>query len=378
MSHSTTSSASDVAVETRSAAAPTFHALKVVDVRKETEEATSLAFEVPCALASDYSFIQGQYLTLKSQISGEELRRPYSICCGLDEGELRVAVKKLPGGRFSGFVNDAVQPGDMIDVMTPMGNFHVPITPDQAKHYVGFAGGSGITPFMSIIKTVLAREPDSRFTLFYGNRGFDTIMFRDALADLKDIYLGRLRVFHILSDDIPDLPLFGGMLNDDKIRELSGKLIDVDQVDTFFICGPGPMMEAARTVLKDCGAEDARVKLEVFGTPAPHASALRSNEPEVFDDRTSEVTIVLNGNATKIAVPYEGTSVLDAALDRKLDLPFACKGGVCCTCKAKLVEGEVRMDVNYGLEPGEIEAGYILTCQSHPLTETLVVDYDDR
>ena len=360
------------------AAVPVFHALTVRDVRKETDEATSLAFEVPAELKDAYSFIQGQYLTLKADIDGEELRRPYSICCGLDEGELRVAVKKLPGGRFSGFVNGDVKPGDVIDVMTPMGNFHVPIEPDRARRYVGFAGGSGITPFMSIIKTVLAREPHSEFTLFYGNRSFDTIMFREALADLKDRYLGRLRVFHVLSDDIPELPLFGGLLDQDKINELSSKLIDLEAVDTFFICGPGPMMEAAKTVLRERGVDDAKVKLEVFGTPAPHAGALRKDDPVEADGRTSEVTVILNGNRTKIAVPFQGTAVLDAALERKLDLPFACKGGVCCTCKAKLVEGEVSMDVNYGLEPDEIEAGYILTCQSHPLTEKLVVDYDDR
>ena len=371
---SITSSASDV----KPSAVPVFHALTVRDVRKETDEATSLAFDVPAELKDDYSFIQGQYLTLKAEIGGEELRRPYSICCGIDEGELRVAVKQLPGGRFSGFVNGHVKPGDVIDVMTPMGNFHVPIEPDRAKRYVGFAGGSGITPFMSIIKTVLAREPEAEFTLFYGNRGFDTIMFRDALADLKDRYLGRLRVFHVLSDDVPELPLFGGLLDQDKIGELASKLIDLDATDTFFICGPGPMMEAAKTVLKERGVDDARVKLEVFGTPAPHAGALRTDEPVASDGRTSEVTVILNGNRTRIAVPFSGMPVLDAALERKLDLPFACKGGVCCTCKAKLVEGEVSMDVNYGLEPDEIEAGYILTCQSHPLTEKLVVDYDDR
>ena len=306
--------------------APRFHALKVVDVRRETDEATSLAFEVPCELKADYSFVQGQYLTLKSEIEGQELRRPYSICTGLDDGELRVAVKKLPGGRFSSFVNDYVSPGDLIDVMTPMGNFHVPLAPDAERHYVGFAGGSGITPFMSIIRTVLAREPQSRFTLFYGNRSFDTIMFRDALADLKDVYLDRLRVFHILSDDIPEIPLFGGLLDEDKIRELSGALIDVGDIHTFFICGPGPMMEAAKTVLSDLEVEPGRIKLEVFGTPAPHAGALRQDEPEVIDDRVSEVIVVLNGNATRIAVPYEGTAVLDAALDRKLDLPVRLQG----------------------------------------------------
>jgi ring-1,2-phenylacetyl-CoA epoxidase subunit PaaE len=359
-------------------AVPQFHALKIIDVRAETPEATSLAFEVPPELEAAYAYVQGQYLTLKADVAGEDLRRPYSICSGVGEGELRVAVKRLPGGRFSNFVNDAARPGDTIDVMTPIGNFYVPTDATAQRHYVGIAGGSGITPFMSIVKTVLAREPGSTFTLFYGNRSGATIMFRDTLGDLKDRYMGRLRVFHVLSDEVPETPLFAGLLDEAKIRELLGSLVDVRDVDHFFICGPGPMMDAARKVLSEAGVADARVKLEIFGTPPPHASAQPKAMNGADTGRMAQVAVLLHGRRTDVTVPFEGTSVLDAALARNLDLPFACKGGVCCTCKAKLVEGEVRMDVHYGLEPEEVAAGYILTCQSHPVTDRLVVDYDDR
>ncbi len=359
-------------------AAPQFHSLKVIDVRKETDEATSLAFEVPCGLGEAYTYSQGQYLTLRADIGGEDLRRPYSICSGVDDAELRVAVKRLPGGRFSNFVNDDVTTGDMVDVMTPLGNFYVPVDADAERNYVGFAGGSGITPFMSIIKTVLRHEPKSTFTLFYGNRTISSVMFREALGELKDRYMGRLRLFHVLSDEVPETELFAGLLNAEKISELLDSLVDVAATDHFFICGPGPMMEAADAELKSRGVDAKRIKLEVFGTPAPHASA----QPKAANGKdtgpAAKVGVILNGVRTDVAVPFEGTSVLDAALERNLDLPFACKGGVCCTCKAKLVEGEVRMDINYGLEPEEVEAGYILTCQSHPVTDTLIVDYDDR
>jgi len=357
---------------------PQFHPLKVREVRRETDEATSVAFDVPDDLADDYRFIQGQYLTLRADVNGEDLRRPYSICTGLDDGELRVAVKRLPGGRFSNHVNDTLAPGDEIDVMTPMGTFHVPLDADRGRNYVGIAGGSGITPFMSIIATVLAREPKSTFTLFYGNRTIASIMFRTALGDLKDRFMGRLRVYHILSDETPETSLFAGLLDGAKIRELLDGLVDVERVDHFFICGPEPMMDAAREVLTQLDVGDERIKLELFGTPAPHAGAVRVPTNGADIGPAADVDILLNGVRTKVRVPREGASVLDAALARNLDLPFACKGGVCCTCKARLLEGEVRMDVSYGLEPDEMEAGYILTCQSHPVTDKLVVDYDDR
>mgnify|MGYP002713048268 CR=1 FL=1 len=351
---------------------PQFHPLKVADVRPVTDEAMSIAFHVPEDLRAAYRFVQGQYLTLKAEIGGEELRRSYSICSGLDEGELRVAVKRVPDGRFSNYANEAIKPGDVIEVMTPAGNFHTPIEPETARHYVGFAGGSGITPFMSIIKTILKREPKSQFTLFYGNRGIRQIMFREELEDLKDAYLGRFRLFHILSDERPDVPLFSGLLDAAKTGELLDRLIDMETVDTFYICGPGPMMDAVRAALNERAIDERRQKYELFGTPPPQAGARKVTHA----GKAAEVTVILHGNRTTFQMPEGTQSVLEAALAENLELPFSCKGGVCCTCKARLLEGNVEMDVNYGLEPDELEEGFILTCQSHPKSGRLVVDFD--
>lgn len=353
-----------------------FHALQVGDVRQETDDATSIAFEVPGDLADEYQFTPGQYLTLKATIDGHELRRPYSICSGLGEGELRVAVKRIPDGRFSRFANEAIRTGDMIDVMTPTGRFCLDFDADAQRHYVGLAGGSGITPFMSIIKSVLEAEPDSRFTLFYGNRTVGGIIFRDELEDLKDRYLGRLRLFHVLSDETRDVDLLSGLMTQDKIAALLSKLIDVERVDRFLICGPGPMIEGCRNALEEAGVGEDRIKLELFGSaPPPQAGPAQKPDPSHMG-RAADVTLILNGQHSEFKLPFDGVPVLDTALANNVDLPFACKGGVCCTCKAKLVEGEVTMDINYGLEKEEIAAGYILTCQSRPKSDRLVIDFD--
>lgn len=353
-----------------------FHALRVRDVRRETDEATSIAFDVPSELAEAYQFTPGQYLTLKADIDGHELRRPYSICSGLGEKELRVAVKKIPDGRFSGFANEAIHTGDLIEVMTPTGRFCLDFDAGAQRHYVGLAGGSGITPFMSIIKSVLEAEPNSRFTLFYGNRTVSGIIFRDELEDLKDRYLGRLRLFHVLSDEPRDVDLLSGLMTQDKVAALISKLIDINRVDRFLICGPGPMIEGCRHALEEAGVAEDRIKLELFGSaPPPQAGPARKPDPANIG-RAADVTLTLNGQQTEFKLPFDGAPVLDTALANNVDLPFACKGGVCCTCKAKLVEGEVAMDVNYGLEKEEIAAGYILTCQSRPKSDRLVIDFD--
>jgi ring-1,2-phenylacetyl-CoA epoxidase subunit PaaE len=351
-----------------------FHPLRVIDVRRETDEAVSVAFEVPDALKEDFQFVQGQYLTLRARVNGEDLRRPYSVCVAPEEGELRVCVKKLHGGRFSSFVNDVLKVGDSIDVMAPMGRFHAPDESEAARHYVAFAGGSGITPVISNLRAVLGREPGSRFTLFYGNRTARGIIFRDQLADLKDRFMGRLRVFHILGDEIPEIELFGGLMDEAKVRELSTRLIDVDEVDWFFICGPGPMMDAAAAALAGLGVPEAKVKIESFGA-RPFASQL-APPPGKDSGDAAEVEVRFGGITTKIRVPFAGQPILDAVHAARIDAPYACKGGVCCSCRARLVEGEVEMDVVYGLEPDEIAAGYILTCQSHPTTARVVIDYD--
>jgi len=354
---------------------PEFHRLKVKEVRKETSEATSVAFIVPPHLGEDYRFVQGQYLTLKATVKGEELRRPYSVCVSPDAGELRVCVKKLHEGRLSTFVNEVLKAGDEIEVMGPMGRFHAPVEPDKAKSYLFMAGGSGITPVISNIRHILAHEPRAEVTLFYGNRRTRDIIFREALADLKDRYLDRLRIFHVLSDELMEVPLFSGMMTAEKVTELVEKLIDANNLDWAFICGPGPMMDGGKAALMALGVPEERIKIESFGErplagARPHAAQPAETAPH------ATVEVIYHGMRKVIRVPYEGKAILDVAHDENIDAPYACKGGVCCTCKARLIEGKVDMDVVYGLEPDEIAAGYILTCQSHPKSEKLVVDYD--
>jgi ring-1,2-phenylacetyl-CoA epoxidase subunit PaaE len=354
---------------------PEFHALTVREVGKETPEAASVAFAVPPHLADDYRFIQGQYLTLRAKVNGEELRRPYSLCVSPDAGELRVCVKKLHHGRFSTFVNEVLKAGDSIEVMGPMGRFHAPIEPGAAKSYLFMAGGSGITPVISNIRHILAHEPRAQVTLFYGNRRSRDIIFREGLADLKDRYIDRFGVFHVLSDEMTEVPLFSGLMTADKVTELAGRLIDVKSLDWAFICGPGPMMDGGRAALMGLGVVDERIRIESFGErpvagAAPGGLAAKAAAP------SASVEIIHHGVRKTILVPYGGKAILDAAHDENIDVPYACKGGVCCTCRARLVKGKVAMDVVYGLEPDEIAAGYILTCQSHPKSARLVVDYD--
>lgn len=357
---------------------PEFHELVVADVRKETDDATSVAFHVPEDLAENYRFVQGQYLTLRTEVDGEDLRRPYSVCVSPDKGELRVCVKKMPLGRFSSFVNDNLKAGDRLSVLPPMGRFHAPIEAKDSKSYVLFAGGSGITPVISIIETVLEREPLATVTLFYGNRSTRDIIFCERLSDLKDAHLGRLRVFHVLSDEVPEVPLFGGMMTEDKVRDLVSSLTDPLAVDWYFICGPGPMMDGAKAALEGLGVEPGRIKIESFGERPIAGDAKKPVEATAVGDDTAaaDVDVIYQGLRKKIRVPFKGAPILDMAHEAKIDVPYACKGGVCCTCKAKLVEGKVEMDIVYGLEPDEVEAGYILTCQSHPVSDKIVVDYD--
>ena len=358
-------------------ARPEFHSLAVNEVRKETDEATSVSFSVPDALADAYRFTQGQYLTLRATVNGEELRRPYSVCVAPDSGDLRVCVKRLHEGRFSSFVNDVLQAGDKIDVMGPMGRFNAPLEGDAATTYLFIAGGSGITPVMSNIRTILAAEPASQITLIYGNRRGRDIIFREALSDLKDLYLERLRIFHVLSDETPETPLFGGMLSQDKISELVQALVDVKSLDWAFICGPGPVMDGGKAALTELGMSPEQIKIESFGErPVARDVKPKVNGAAAPGENMAKVEVVFRGLRTQISVPFEGAAILDVAHEAKIDVPFACKGGVCCTCRAKLIEGEVDMDIVYGLEPDEIEAGYILTCQSHPKTAKVVVDYD--
>lgn len=352
-----------------------FHALTIADVRHETEDAVSIAFAVPAALRTIFRFTPGQYLTLKASIGQDELRRTYSICSGLDEGELRVAVKQIDGGRFSSFANSNLAPGQTIEVMPPLGNFGIAPDPAAKRLYVGLACGSGITPIMSIIKSMLGREPNSRFVLLYGNRTTASILFRDALDDLKDRFLERLSVFHVLSRETQDLEALNGRLDADKIRLLLRHDGDPKAIDHAFVCGPGSMLDEAQATLQELGIPAERIHLERF-TPSEGGMAPPAPRPTKTEATGQAVAeILLDGSRHRIQVAA-GESIVDAALRSGLELPYSCRGGMCCTCRAKVLEGSVEMAVNYSLEPWEMQAGYTLTCQARPTSAKVVLDYD--
>jgi ring-1,2-phenylacetyl-CoA epoxidase subunit PaaE len=357
-----------------SASIPRFHRLSVSDLRRESADAVSLTFAIPDELASDYAFTPGQYLTLRTTMDGEEVRRSYSICSGPDDGELRIAVKKVDGGAFSSWAAEALKSGDELDVMTPTGRFGVAHAPEQARLYAGFAAGSGITPILSIVKGVLAREPDSRFFLFYGNRATGGMLFREALEELKDRFLQRLSVFHVISGEEQDIPILHGRLDGEKVRVLLRALVPAASIDHVFICGPAGMSEDIEATCRELGVAPERIHVERFvsefgGRPRPKAVVAASAPPKAM------ASLIIDGKRRDVPVA-EGEAILDAALRAGMDLPFACKGGMCSTCRAKLVEGDARMEVNYSLEPWELKAGFILTCQARPLSDKVVVDYD--
>ncbi|KJC45864.1 phenylacetic acid degradation protein [Bradyrhizobium sp. LTSP885] len=353
---------------------PRFHRLAVNDLRREASDAVSMTFAIPRDLQGDYSFTPGQYLTLRTTMDGEEIRRSYSICSGPDDGELRIAVKKVDGGAFSGWAADELKAGDELDVMTPTGRFGITHAPEQARVYVGFAAGSGITPILSIVKGVLAREPDSRFFLFYGNRSTESMLFREALEELKDRFMQRLSVFHVISGEEQDIPILQGRLDGDKVRVLLRSLVPAASVDHVFICGPTGMSETIEATCREIGIADERIHVERFvsefgGKPRPKTVVAAGAPPKAI------ASLVIDGKRREVPVA-DGESILDAALRAGMDLPFACKGGMCSTCRAKLVEGDAKMDLNYSLEPWELKAGFILTCQAKPCSEKVVVDYD--
>ena len=358
-----------------------FHPLKVLAVRPDTEEAMVVTFDVPPELEQDFRFRQGQYLTLRQRIDGEDVRRSYSICAGLDDGELRVGVRRVQGGRFSNWLAEHLRAGDTIDVMPPQGRFFVPLDPAQARHYLGVAGGSGITPVLSIMKTVLAREPGSRFTLVYGNRRSASTMFKEELEDLKNRYVTRLALHHVFSEERVDSPLNQGILDRAKLAEFLDGLIGVERIDHAFICGPFMMNDEAEAALLAAGLPHERIHVERFGVPVPAGSGLvegvvppQATEPG--DAAQCRMTVIRDGITHEIDYRERDGNLLDAAAHAGLDVPYSCKSGVCGTCRAHLSHGEVRMARNFALEPSDLEAGFVLTCQSHPLTGSVVIDYD--
>lgn len=353
-----------------------FHRLRVAEVKRETPDAVSVRFELSDALRETFAFRAGQHLTFRREIGGEEVRRNYSVCVSPLEGVLKIGVKKIAGGAFSSWVNDELKAGDELDVMAPHGSFCWSFVADARREYVGFAGGSGITPVLSLMKTALATEPHSRFTLFYGNRNSIGVMFLEEIADLKDRYLDRLSVFHFLEDEEEEIDLFNGRLDRAKVDELLATLVKPAHVDAFFICGPGPMMDAVEEALVAQKIEKRRILIERFTTgpmSEAQAAAARALEQQAAGLKMS---VTLNGRRVNVSFDPAQHSILDNVRAAGLPAPFACKGGVCATCRAKVTAGEVSMKVNYGLSEQEIADGYVLTCQATPVSEGVVLTYD--
>ncbi|MDN5787811.1 1,2-phenylacetyl-CoA epoxidase subunit PaaE [Pseudorhodobacter sp.] len=351
-----------------------FHKLSVVDVRKTTKDAVIVTLRPENGKA--FSFTQGQYLTFRREFDGVELRRSYSICAGRNDGFMQVGIKRIEGGAFSTWANEELKVGTTLEAMPPMGSFHTPLEPAHARHYLAFAGGSGITPILSILRTVLAEEPKSQFTLVYANSGVNSIMFREELEDLKNCYMARLSIIHILKSDAQDIDLFTGRLDAGKCRALFANWIDVGSVDTAFICGPEPMMLTIAASLRDHGLTDAQIKFELFASAQQVKLTRKAVSHKAQDQAESaEVTVTLDGTARSFSMDKHG-SILEAALANAIDAPFACKAGVCSTCRCRVLEGEVEMIANHALEDYEVERGYILSCQAYPVTDRVIVDYD--
>jgi len=353
---------------------PKFHTLKIADVRIETEDTVSIRFDIPASLAGEYNFKAGQYLTLKHEIAGEDVRRSYSLCSAPFEHEWRVAVKHVYAGKFSTFANTTLKSGDELEVMTPMGNFKFEPQPSAKRFFALYAAGSGITPILSIAKTILKEEPLSEVDLFYGNKNFGSIIFREEIEALKNKYMDRLRVIHVLSRENLGNPLQKGRIDREKADQLHKGFLASLNIDGVYICGPESMILDVKDSFIAQGLDTAKIHFELFTTPGKKQEE-KSLEP--VEEISSAVKIIIDGDTFDIPLTSTGVNILDAAHQAGADLPYACKGGVCCTCKAKIITGTARMDVNYGLEKDEIEAGYILTCQAHPTSENLIVSFDE-
>lgn len=357
-----------------------FHDLRIRAVTPETESAICVEFEVPERLRETFRFHQGQYLTLKAQVNGQELRRCYSICSGIDDGTLRVAIRKIAGGAFSNHAHAAFRRGDSVAVLPPQGSFYTELDPQAARRYLCIAAGSGITPVLSIVKTVLAREPRSAVTLIYGNQRSGTIMFREELGFLKNRYLTRFNWINILSREEQDASVLHGRIDNRKGAALNRKhLITIREFDEFFLCGPESMISEVSRGLRAEGIGESHIHYELFySNPEDAEEVVRKHHQraEQFAGRTSRVAVTVGGRTGSFELGADGGNILDAAMAAGLDVPYSCKGGVCATCKAKLLAGEVDMDINHALSPQEVAAGYVLTCQAHPLSESVVVDFD--
>ncbi len=359
-----------------------FHALTVASVTRDTRDAVLVTFDVPPDLAAAYHYQPGQHLTLRTLIDGEDVRRSYSICASVQDQRLRVGIKKVAGGVFSTWANEQLQPGMQLDVMPPTGSFHVPLTPEHRRHYLGVAAGSGITPLFSIIKSTLETEPGSRFTLVYGNRASSTVMLRDELADLKDRFLERLSVVHVMSREKQDLDLFNGRIDRAKCEALCRQWIPIADIDIAFICGPETMMHEVSSALQALGLHKGQIRAELFAAGGSSHGAGRARRTAAGSDGVAadagqcDVTLVIDGRHQTFTMARNQSSVLDAGLAQGIDIRYACKGGICATCRCKIIDGKVDMDANDALEDYEIARGFVLSCQAFPASDTLVLDFD--
>lgn len=350
-----------------------FYPLTISDVKQETRDTIVVSFAVPAELQDTFSYQQGQHLTLRSEINGEDLRRSYSICSAVQERQLRVAIKRAPGGLFSNWANESFVPGQRIEVMPPMGHFNVPLEAGNRKHYLAFAAGSGITPMMSIIKTTLLSEPHSHFTLVYANRASSSVIFKEELTDLKDAYLERFNVVYVMSREQQDVELFNGRIDRAKCDAFFASWIDLKDVDAAFLCGPEEMVQAVAASLQAHGLPKAQIKTELFAASTPPRT--HTARP-VVGKQECEVTVIVDGYHNVFTMDKEKESVLEAGLKHGIDLRYSCKGGVCATCRCKVVDGKVDMDANYALEDYEIARGFVLSCQSFPVSDKLLLDFD--
>ena len=351
-----------------------FHSLKINKLVQDTRDAILVSFEVPDELREMFDYQPGQHLTLRALIAGQEQRRSYSICSAIQDDELRIAIKKVSGGVFSGWAHDTLAPGMTVDVMPPTGSFHLPLSPDHDRHYLAFAAGSGITPVFSIIKSTLLAEPKSRFTLVYGNRASSTVMLRDQLADLKDQFLDRLSIIHVMSREKQDIDLFNGRIDADKCHALLEQWIRLDDIDHVFTCGPQQMMDQVEATLMAMGMDKSLIHAELFGVAS--APAARARVTDTANDAQCEVTLVIDGRHFLFSMPRDTMPVLEAGLAQGIEIPYACKGGICATCRCKVIEGKADMDANHALEDYEVAGGFVLSCQAFPVTEELVLSFD--
>ncbi len=353
-----------------------FYPIRVSEVHKETKDCTSITFDIPEELQEIFLFKQGQHLTLKATIDGEDVRRSYSLCSSPLENKWQVAVKRINGGVFSNYANNVLKVGDTIELMPPLGSFFVETNPSVAKNYVVFAAGSGITPILSIIKTHLAAEPNSTFKLFYLNRNVKSIIFKEEIEALRNMYFGRLEIFYFLTKEQRDIPLLNGRFTSEKIQELTAKVLDVSAIDECFVCGPEDMIFMIRDELVNAGLAKEKVHYELFFSGGSEEDKKRAAEAVEHKFEGTEVTIIDGGKEFHFAMDDDYDNILDGALAAGADLPFACKGGVCSTCKCKVIDGTVEMKINYALEEDEVAKGLVLSCQAVPTTEKVVVDFD--